>query len=172
MLFLPETPSWLAQKGRWDDVNQVLDRVVSPTEKEKEVGALRSSLAVKKHASVRELFGPGLRIALVVGLGLAVFQQAVGTGAISYYAPTIFRYAGFHKEKIWRISSHTGKMGNIGNSPFSFSSWFCTEDSSISKRWSMVCCMCNRLAMDSMKRVVKVYAYLGDFPCSALSLPS
>ena len=115
MLFLPETPSWLAQKGRWDEMNNILERVVSPAEKEKEASALRSSLAMKKHTSIRELFGPGLRIALMVGLGLAVFQEIVGTGAISYYAPTIFRYAGFQAVSVDILAtSLIGVVSTIG----------------------------------------------------------
>ncbi len=34
-------------------------------------------------------------MALVVGIGLAILQQVIGTGAFSYYAPTIFKFAGF-----------------------------------------------------------------------------
>ena len=46
----------------------------------------------EKHASVRELFVTGPRIALLVGIGLALFQEVIGTGVISYYATTIFQF--------------------------------------------------------------------------------
>ena len=37
---------------------------------------------------------PGLRPALLVGVGLAVFQQVTGINTIIYYAPQIFQNAG------------------------------------------------------------------------------
>ena len=41
-----------------------------------------------------DLPGKGLRPMLVVGIGLAVFQQIVGINTVIYYTPTIFKYAG------------------------------------------------------------------------------
>lgn len=41
-----------------------------------------------------ELFRPGLRLALLVGVALAIFQQITGINAILYYAPEIFKQAG------------------------------------------------------------------------------
>ena len=40
---------------------------------------------------------PGLRPALLVGIGLAVFQQVTGINTIIYYAPEIFQKAGIDK---------------------------------------------------------------------------
>ena len=54
--------------------------------------SIRKALEEGKHASLRELFVTGLRMALIVGIGLAILQQVIGTGAIFYYAPTIFQF--------------------------------------------------------------------------------
>jgi SP family galactose:H+ symporter-like MFS transporter len=94
MFFLPNTPRWLASKGRWEKAGHVLERIAGP-KKDEEMRSIRSALAVEKRASLRELFVTGLRMALVVGVGLAIFQQLIGSGAIGYYAPTIFKSAGF-----------------------------------------------------------------------------
>jgi MFS family permease len=94
MFFLPNTPRWLASKGRWQEAEHVLERIAG-AKKDEEINSIRKALAEAKHASLRELFFTGLRMALVVGVGLAIFQQVIGIGAISYYAPTIFKSAGF-----------------------------------------------------------------------------
>ena len=43
---------------------------------------------------MRDLLQPAVRRMLVVGLGLAVFQQIVGINTVIYYAPTILSFAG------------------------------------------------------------------------------
>jgi MFS transporter, SP family, galactose:H+ symporter len=40
------------------------------------------------------LYAPRLRVALVVGIGLAIFQQATGVNTVIYYAPAIIHSAG------------------------------------------------------------------------------
>ena len=45
-------------------------------------------------AGLLGLFQPSLRMPLIVGLGLAVFQQITGINTVIYYAPTIFKFAG------------------------------------------------------------------------------
>ncbi len=95
MLFLSETPRWLASKGRWDDASRALEHTVRGQEKQRELADIRKTLEEERKASVRELLRPGLRLALLVGVGLAIFQQLVGINTVIYYAPTIFGYAGF-----------------------------------------------------------------------------
>lgn len=95
MLFLSETPRWLASKGRWDDASRALEHTIHGQAKQRELDDIRKTLEEEKTASVRELLRPGLRLALLVGVGLAIFQQLVGINTVIYYAPTIFGYAGF-----------------------------------------------------------------------------
>jgi MFS family permease len=45
-------------------------------------------------AGWQALHAPRLRVALVVGIGLAIFQQVTGVNTVIYYAPTIIRSAG------------------------------------------------------------------------------
>jgi MFS family permease len=94
MLLLPDTPRWLAGKGRWDAAEAVMERIAGP-QGAAEMAGIRASLEQEQHTATRELLGPGLRRALLVGVGLAILQQLVGINTIIYYAPTIFSYAGF-----------------------------------------------------------------------------
>jgi len=95
MLFLSETPRWLASRGRWDDASAALEHTVHGQEKQQELDDIRKTIEEEKKTSVQELLRPGLRLALLVGVGLAIFQQLVGINTVIYYAPTIFGYAGF-----------------------------------------------------------------------------
>ncbi len=44
--------------------------------------------------SIRQLFQPGLRVALTIGVALAILQQVTGINVVLYYAPMIFESAG------------------------------------------------------------------------------
>jgi sugar porter (SP) family MFS transporter len=94
MLFLSDTPRWLASKGRWDEAHTVMQRVAGD-DADRQIDDVRRELAEEKSASPRELLRPGLRFALITGVGMGILQQLVGINTIIYYAPTIFEYAGF-----------------------------------------------------------------------------
>ena len=93
MLFMSHSPRWLGMRGRWDDVAAVLDRI-NPQHKEQELASLHRNVEESTGTSWRELLRPGLRGALIAGVGLAIFQQFVGPNTVLFYTPTIFGYAG------------------------------------------------------------------------------
>jgi sugar porter (SP) family MFS transporter len=93
MFYMTHTPRWLAMQGRWDDADQVMERV-NPECKDQEMELLREDLEESRRGSMRELLSPGLRGALIAGVGLAVLQQFVGPNTVLFYGPTIFGYAG------------------------------------------------------------------------------
>ncbi|MBV9819649.1 MAG: sugar porter family MFS transporter [Solirubrobacterales bacterium] len=93
MLYMSHTPRWLAMQDRWDEADEVMARV-NPRSKDAEMELLREDLEQTKRASFRELLRPGLRGALIAGVGLAILQQFVGPNTVLFYGPTIFGYAG------------------------------------------------------------------------------
>ena len=48
-----------------------------------------------EEGTLKELFAPGFRTAMIVGIFLALFSQITGINAIMYYAPEILKSAGF-----------------------------------------------------------------------------
>lgn len=61
---------------------------------EQELADMKEAEAGKKETTLGLLKAKWIRPMLLIGIGLAVFQQAVGINTVIYYAPTIFTKAG------------------------------------------------------------------------------
>ncbi|HLI59948.1 MAG TPA: sugar porter family MFS transporter [Solirubrobacteraceae bacterium] len=93
MLFMSHSPRWLAMQGRMDEAEEVLARV-DPENKEEQLESIRQNVEESRGSSWKELLAPGMRGALIAGVGLAIFQQFVGPNTVLFYTPTIFGFAG------------------------------------------------------------------------------
>jgi sugar porter (SP) family MFS transporter len=95
MFLLSDTPRWYASKGHWDQAYQaMLQASGDEVETRHEVQRIRSALELEGHSHPLEFLRPGLRLALIVGVGLAVLQQFVGINTIIYYAPIVLGSTG------------------------------------------------------------------------------
>ena len=94
MFFLPETPRWLVSQDRDEDARDVLRRSRNEEETEKEIRDIRE-VEEQEEGGLRELTASWVRPALVVAIGLAVFQQIIGINTIIYYAPTTLTNVGY-----------------------------------------------------------------------------
>ena len=98
MFMLPESPRWLFEHGQMDKARAVLGRSRSPEEVDlelREMDEIKRLEQEQARVSYKELLAPYIRPALVIGIGLAIFQQITGINTVIYYAPTILQGVGF-----------------------------------------------------------------------------
>jgi SP family arabinose:H+ symporter-like MFS transporter len=91
LLFLiPETPRWLVKAGRDEEAMGVLNRIGTASH----FAEIKQTLvATHRHGTYRDLMAPGLFMALMVGVGLAVLQQFCGINNVTTYIQVIFEKA-------------------------------------------------------------------------------
>jgi sugar porter (SP) family MFS transporter len=95
MIRMPESPRWLAEHGRFTLARRVLAQIRGTENIESEWLEIQKTLTeTEERGSVSDLFGPSVRMALVIGIGLAIFQQVTGINTVIYYAPLIVQSAG------------------------------------------------------------------------------
>jgi hypothetical protein len=106
-LYIVEAPRFLAERSRTEaltrSVSWLRGSPESSPEVLSEVDSIQRSVASTEHAQSlhKESFvaeitkTPALRRRLLVGVSLMIAQNMTGLNAINYYAPSIFRSAGF-----------------------------------------------------------------------------
>jgi SP family galactose:H+ symporter-like MFS transporter len=91
---LPDSPRWLISQSKAEQARQVLQRVRTAADIGPEITEIQQSMAEQGVGGIRGLATPALRMPMIVGLGLAIFQQITGINTVIYYAPTIFKFVG------------------------------------------------------------------------------
>ncbi|NP_001354537.1 Sugar transporter ERD6-like 16 [Zea mays] len=106
LFFIPESPRWLANVGREKEFHASLQKLrgedADVSEEAIEIKEYIESLYSLPKARLRDLFLSKNIYAVIVGVGLMVFQQLGGINGVGFYASYIFSSAGF-----------SGKLGTI-----------------------------------------------------------
>jgi sugar porter (SP) family MFS transporter len=98
MVFMPETPRYLVQAGEEDTARSVLEALPGDERPQERIEEIHEVEQEESTAGLRTLLrAKWVRPALLVAVGLGVFQQLVGINTIIYYAPTTLTNVGFAK---------------------------------------------------------------------------
>jgi sugar porter (SP) family MFS transporter len=100
-LLVPESPRWLAIKGRTAQALSVLERLGGRQYAERVLSDIAAASEQEQVVTLHEaLRAPGARKLLLVGVFLAVLQQWCGINVIFNYAQEIFAAAGYQVSDI------------------------------------------------------------------------
>lgn len=114
LFILPLSPRWLAKKHRFDEALSVLTTVAGAENAEVQLREIKESITREEQtAPFRELFKPGIRMALLVGVLLAIFNNYTGFSGMSLFLPTLYQKGGFSEtsDAIFQFVLTYGFMG-------------------------------------------------------------
>ncbi len=123
---IPESPRYLAMKGRYDSARAILSRIGGDEYARTEVEAIRSSSLADGENSGKAfntLLTRPFRKVLLLGVIIAFFQQWCGTNVIFNYAQEVFQGAGYDVDNTFINIVITG----IANLVFTFVALFTVE---------------------------------------------
>ena len=93
LFFVPESPRWLIKQNQKTKALEILSKVDGRQYAEKEMQMIEENLS-HESGSLSQLFTPGMRIILVIGVVLAVLQQVTGINVFLYFGSEIFEKLG------------------------------------------------------------------------------
>lgn len=94
-VFIPESPRWLAMKGKMDRARMILARIGDEAYARRELEVMENNMDSQAGSGMKMLFSRPYRKVLVLGIIVAMFQQWCGTNVIFNYAQEIFQSAGY-----------------------------------------------------------------------------
>ena len=108
MCFMHDTPRWLVSKKRDEEAKIAFKKIEPEVDTEKEIEDIRKTILNEGTKSDKKFrLKKWMIMPFVVGIGIMFAQICTGINTIIYYAPTIFKNAGF-ESNITAIYATTG----------------------------------------------------------------
>lgn len=94
LFFIPESPRWLVLQSKETSAFKTLNRIYGHDRAHQQVTNLKALFQSEEKSDWKILLQPGFRIALFIGVSLAILGQFMGVNAVLYYGPSIFQKTG------------------------------------------------------------------------------
>ncbi|KAI9926322.1 hypothetical protein ASPWEDRAFT_45615 [Aspergillus wentii DTO 134E9] len=103
MIFLPESPRWLARKDRWEECHKILAHVHAKGDLnhpfvQVELNDIREMCQTESHhkdSTYIDLFKPNMIHRTLTGLFMQIWSQLTGMNVMMYYIGYVFAMAGY-----------------------------------------------------------------------------
>ncbi|KAF8120587.1 general substrate transporter [Boletus edulis] len=116
MAFMPFSPRWLVQHGRFKQARDVLSKLrLTTKEVDEELNSIKASLEEEGalHATFSEVFSKRYIKRSLLGIFMMGFQMLCGIDAVLYYAPILFTQAGFSSQRASFLASGISGIVNL-----------------------------------------------------------
>ncbi len=98
LFFTPRSPRWLIAKGFMDEARGVLEKCGTDNGGvDDELASIKKSLDIEHHSLEEKFFTKKYKRPIMLAFMVALFNQLSGVNVVMYYAPEIFKMAGFGK---------------------------------------------------------------------------
>lgn len=111
MFLVPESPRWLAKNGKSENSRAILKKIGGESYSTAALADIQGTLVNEiEKVNFGDLLEPKLLKVLLLGVGLAVFQQWCGINVIFNYAQEIFQAAGYNISDVLKNIAWTGSV--------------------------------------------------------------
>lgn len=99
VFFLPESPRWLMNSGQKLKARAVLQKIGSDDFADQTISDMEPSQKENYKPTFKDVFHQSVRPAVIIGIGLAIFQQLCGINVVFNYTSTIFASVGANLDR-------------------------------------------------------------------------
>ena len=98
VIWLPESPRWLVQAGKHEKAQTILNKIGGTDYAAESLSNIAKTISSFTKIKYSAVFSKSVLPAVLIGMGLAVFQQLCGINVVFNYTAVLFESIGFSKD--------------------------------------------------------------------------